>query len=309
LASKRHPGDQLSRNGRVQQFNNRFELLGLGLQVLKKLGAGSTATETARVLGCCKSNVTYWKNKLLDMGALRLQVADVVKIYQLTPFGSKSLTRSEGCCVEPVVLEDHAFKFGVLEGERVRVDWVKLGSPRNWLKLGVRIGGVRVVKTSRSVIIHPGRLRGFDVDELKVDAGRVVERVKMVLEQRFGMVLSDDGVPLHKPIYRFYSEEAKEDVKCGTIITEGVGATDNSPPEREPHEEYSGEERAHARHLLPDSVRRLEMKVDSLTRATEDLVKCSSQVLEFLKQIAGLEANRQNEPLGPDHKRLDFYVR
>jgi len=144
------------------------------------------------------------------MGALRVQSTDVVKYYSLTPYGSKLLTGSEGGVLpEPVVLEDHAVKFEVLGREQVFLDWERLGAPRNWVKLGVRLGDCLVVKTSHSVIIHPGKLRGFDVDELEVDAGRIVERVKAILEGKFGMVLSDQGVPLHKPVYRFYSEEAR----------------------------------------------------------------------------------------------------
>jgi hypothetical protein len=90
------------------------------------------------------------------------------------------------------------------------LNWKRLGRPRNWEKLGVRIGNVRVVRTSKSIIIHPGRLRGFDVDKLLMLSGRIVERVRMVLENRFGLILSDDGVPIHQPITRFYSEEARE---------------------------------------------------------------------------------------------------
>ena len=37
----------------------------------------------------------------------------------------------------------------------------------------------------------------------------------------------------------FYSEEAKKLVKLGTTLVENVGSTDNSPPERVPHEEYT----------------------------------------------------------------------
>ncbi|MEM3578466.1 MAG: hypothetical protein QXX51_08515 [Candidatus Bathyarchaeia archaeon] len=288
----------------VQRFKSGFELLGsTGLKILEKLGAGSIASEVARDLGCCKSNVTYWKNKLLDMGALRLQAVDVVKYYQLTPYGSKILARSEGCGLEPVVLEDYAVKFVVVEPERVRIDWEKLGSPRNWLQLGVRIGGVKVERTSRHVIIHPGRLKGFDVDELEVEAGRIVERVKMVLENRFGMVLSDEGVPLHKPIYRFYSEEAKEDVKNGTCIVEGVGSVDNSPPENVPHEEYKGKDRAKARLLLPDQILRLERKVDMLTENVCKLVDSVSKLSETLGQLAGAE------PTVPNKFEKPYYVR
>ena len=68
----------------------------------------------------------------------------------------------------------HAVKFEVLEWEKVPLDWKRLGRPRNWEKLGVRIGNVRVVWTSKSIIIHPGRLRGFDVDESLMLSGRIV---------------------------------------------------------------------------------------------------------------------------------------
>lgn len=299
-------GSRGLRSKPVQQLNNGVELLGsTGLDVLKKLGAGSTCTETARALGCRKSNVTYWTKKLLAMGALRLQTKDVLKYYSLTPFGSTLLTRSEVTIPgEVVVLEDCAVKFVLLEGERARVDWEKLGEPRNWEKLGVKIGHVRVVKTNRSVIIHPGRLRGFDVDVLEVEAGRVVERVKGVLEGRFGMVLSEEGVPLHKPIYRFYSEEAREDVKYGTAILEGpdgrLSSTDNSPPEHVPHEEYDGKERAIARQRLPDSMKRVEAKVDGLAANLGSLVHEVHDLVEVLRaqagQAPGFESRQDKDP-------------
>lgn len=287
------------RKMRVKQLNTSFELL----EVLKLLGSGNTATATARARGCSKSNITYWKNKLLDMGALRLQTVDVIKIYSLTPYGSKILARSDKASVEPVVLEDYAVKFVVVESERVRVDWVKLGSPRNWQQMGFTIGNVKVEKTSRHVIIHPGRLKGFDVDELEVTAGRIIERTRALLENRFGMVLSDDGVPLRKPIYRFYSEEAKEDVKHGTCIIDGKSSTDNSPPEHIPHEEYNGKERAKARQLLPDSVHRLEMKVDALTQITERLADSIGKLSDTLCKLVQPDVQERPESEVPSYVR------
>lgn len=291
-----------SRDG-VKQLNKRFKLLGSsGLQVLKHLGAGNKASDVAKMVKppCTKANITYWTKKLLKMGALRLQTKDVIKIYSLTPYGSKLLTRSEGSVFEPVCLEDYAVKFDVLEGERRVIVWEKLGDPRNWVKLGVRIGGVRVVRTSGSVIVHPGKLKGFDSHELLMTSGRIVEWVKRILEDKFGMLLSDDGVELHKPTWRYYTEEAKEDVKFGTVITEGVGRTDVSPPERRPHEEYDGEERAHARHLLPDSVKRLEGKVDqvnaNMVKVTETLGALTTnlgRLVDALSPLAGELSSRE----------------
>ncbi len=41
-----------------------------------------------------------------------------------------------------------------------------------------------------------------------------------VLEKRFGMVLSDTGVPLHEPIVRFFTPEAKERIIVSSITKE-----------------------------------------------------------------------------------------
>ncbi len=241
----------------------------------------------ARAVGCSRSNVSYWKDKFLSIGALRLQVRDLVHIYRLTLYGSKILTLSEGYFPEACCLEDHAVKFRVVGWETVPVEWKRLGRPRNWEKLGVRIGNVRVVRTSKSIIVHPGRLRGFDVDELLMLSGRIVERARMVLENRFGMVLSDVGVPLHQPVTRFYSEEARQLVKLGTTVVEDVGSIDASPPEKVAHEEYVGKDLAKARLLMPLNVRRLgqrvsgvEEKVDNLRGEVHELVSVLKEALQ-----------------------------
>jgi len=278
LARKREAAVQ-----RVQRVQDSFLTLAdyaLGLpekakQILKLLGAGNCARDVAEAVPCSEGNVSYWKDKFLNIGALRLVTTDVFKLYELTPYGSKILTTSESMIAPEVCcLEDFAVKFGVVDwGDAGRLDWKKLGRPRNWEKLGVKIGNVRVVRTSRSLIVHPGKLRGFDVDELLMFSGRIVERVKLVLESRFGVVLEEPGVPLHDPITRFYSEEAKELVrKLGTTVVEGVGSIDNSPPERIPHEEYRGRDLGKARLMMPLRLQRLEEKVENLSCNIEKLV-------------------------------------
>lgn len=307
------PSKRGRRVRRVQRVKHGFltlidavPLTKKGQQILKLLGAGNPASVVAKAVGCSRSNVSYWKDKFLSIGALRLQVRDVVHIYRLTRYGSRILTMSEGCFPEVCCLEDNAVKFGVLEWERVPLDWKRLGRPRNWEKLGVRVGNVRVVRTSKSIIIHPGRLRGFDVDELLMLSGRIVERVRMVLENKFGMMLSDVGVPLHQPITRFYSEEAKELArKFGTTIVEHVGSIDESPPEKVAHEEYVGKDLAKARLLMPLNVRRLELRVSSVEEKVDKLSSDVHELVGVLKEAlhgrskAGVPEHVQNrEPLG-----------
>ena len=114
------------------------------------------------------------------------------------------------------------------------------------------------------MIIHPCRLRGFNVDELLMLSGRIIERVRMVLDKRFQLILDDTGSSLHQPITRFYSEEAKELVKFGTTIVENVGSIDNSPPERVPHEEYIGKDLAKTRLLMHLKIALLEQRFDNI---------------------------------------------
>lgn len=281
-----------SRKMRVKELNSFIKLLGpTGLKVLKMFHAGNYASQIARSLGCTRGNITYWKNKLLRLDIIKLQSHDAFKIYSLTPLGLKVLTRSDkdfrvGISGQIIVLEDHAMKFLIVEHEKKRIDWRKLGKPRNWEKLGVKIGGVRVVKTTRHVIIHPGQLRGWDTHDLLVDAGRIVEMVKHVLESKFCMVLSDVTWPVHKPIFRFYHPVAKELVKSGTTIVKGVGSIDESPPERVPHIEFEGEKNARDYLLMPSSVRRLENKVDNIEKSMQQLVDVINQLLSQMVQPA-----------------------
>jgi hypothetical protein len=146
-------------------------------------------------------------------GALRLKQYSKVKYYELTSYGSKLLTGSDGELHLPVVFEDHALKFVALRRERCRVDWIKLGRLGIGEKLGVLIGVFRVelnLGLEPTVVIHPGQVKGFNVDELEMEAARIVERTRIVLEQKFGMQLSESGKPLHNPRWRIYRPECHE---------------------------------------------------------------------------------------------------
>ena len=163
-----------SRRG-VQQFNEKIELLGFsqrGMQILRILGTPDcTASDAAKIVGCSKSLVSHWKDHAIKVGALRLQTDGIVKYYELTSFGLKflassmDLTTGERCVAVGVVhvLEDHAVKFEVLKCEDAsrRIDWRKLGEPRNWVKLGFKLGTVRVVKTSAAYYYSSGEASGF----------------------------------------------------------------------------------------------------------------------------------------------------
>ncbi len=324
----------------VQRFNRSFELLEplpeKAQKILAVLGADGVASEAVRIANCVKSNVTYWKNRLVKAGALRLRLDGIVKYYELTPYGSKLLTGSDGEIRLPVVLEDHALKFLVLRRERCRVDWEKLGEPRNWRKLGVVIGVVRVelnLGLEPTVIIHPGQVKGFNVDELEMEAARIVERTRVILEQKFGMQLSESGTPLHKPRWRIYRPECHEWISAGTVEVEEVGALDHSPTHDRkdplsgrPHLEYSDKRLAARAAEFPvahDSSKRLavsavefplvlanlEAKLDALYGQFERLTAANERLTDMmLGKVADLKEADSVEVV-EGQKKLGDYVR
>lgn len=245
-----------SSNRTVQRFNNSFEHVPIlqdslpqtAIDILSMLGSGGVAGEAMAAAGVVKSAVSYWVKRFIAAGVLILKEAQssetlgkpkkdqhfgpgMPRYYELTPYGSKLLTGSEDRCRLPVVFEDMPVKFSVLQWERFgSIDWEKLGQPRNWVKLGFRVTGVHVVKTSKSIIIHPGPLKGFDVDQLEVDSGRIIERVRFILEVRFEMKFAGDGEFCHGPMWQVFHPDAKVWVKeGGTVRVPGYGALDASP--------------------------------------------------------------------------------
>ncbi len=254
-------------NRPVKRFNGSVELGVLpeplpkrAMDILGVLGAQGVAAQAAIIADVTKSDVSWWVKRFVRAGALVLdesQSAETLgkprkdqkvgpgypKYYSLTAYGSKLLTGSDSRLRLPIVLEDRALLFRVLGRERSRIDWRKLGDVRNWRKLGVSIGSVTVELHDRlgvnhdraNVLIHPGAMKGFNVDELEMDAARVVERVKFILESKFGMRLSEQGEPLRSrdgrsgPRWQVFRPECRQWVEAGTVDVPGVGALDASP--------------------------------------------------------------------------------
>jgi hypothetical protein len=209
----------------------------------------------------------------------------------------------DGFCGEVFVLEDHAVKFEIVEREKVAVDWRKLGQPRNWQKVGIKIGNVRVEKTSRNVIIHPGKLKGFDIDELEVTAGQVVERMRAFLENRFGMVLSEEGIPLHKPIWQVFSPEAEEWAKAGTVKVNGIGQLDKSPPERKAYREYDKKQLAVDAVMAPAILASIEHKVEAIAENVGRLIGTVDKLTNVLGKLVQPESEKRPESEAPSYVR------
>ena len=78
----------------------------------------------------------------------------------------------------------------------------------------------------------------------------------MGLLRDHGLELDPFGVPVHKPVFRFFDMYADLISRFGTFITE-KGPVDRSPPERVPHVEFKGLSTALNYIEMPDRVERV----------------------------------------------------
>ncbi|NLF88070.1 hypothetical protein GX563_04520 [Candidatus Bathyarchaeota archaeon] len=230
------------------------------LKILSVLGADGVAEQAMVAAECVKSNVSYWAKRFVSAGALILRQTQMPNstgpigkapeykpghphYYDLTPYGSKLLTLGDGRLYFPILFEDRPLIFKVKMRESVPIPWKKLGDVRHWRKSGILLAGVRVELHDKlgvnhdeaNVEIHPGHIKGFNVDELMMDSVRIVERVKFILESNYGLVLDEKGeLPKSKtesggPRWRVYVPAAREWVLHGSVDVAGVGAVDASP--------------------------------------------------------------------------------
>lgn len=209
------------------------------LVVLQKLGEGYTQAEIAKMTPFSKQGINYWVKKFLKNRILKLKQDGCPKYYTLTPRGQAILTRSEMPQI-PCQMEDYPMKFRLV-ADWSKIDWVKLGEPKNWVKLGIKIGHVRVEKNlgkQPTVVIHTGQLVGFHPDQCLLEAGTIIADVKAIL-QGYGVMLDAVGLPLRKAIFKFYTREAEllHDT-FGNVSTED-GTLDASPPDEIPHIEHT----------------------------------------------------------------------
>lgn len=250
------------------------------LKILSVLGAKGVAGEACVAAKVVKSTVSRWVRLLKNAGALVLDEEEVPnstgrlgkpqvfkpgtpRYYLLTPYGSKLITWGDGVLHFPILFEDRPQIFKVAKREVKPIPWKRMGNVRNWRKFGVMLAGVTVElhdglgpnRDGANVEIHPGRMKGFNVDELLADSVAVVERVKYMLEATYGIELSMQGeLPKgkggepFKPRFCVYRPEIREWMKAGSMDIPGYAGADASPQPSvhgvrdplsdEPHFEY-----------------------------------------------------------------------
>jgi len=84
-----------------------------------------------------------------------------------------------------------------------------LGKPQNWEKFGIKVGKVRVEKTTKHIIVHTGQIAGVHPNHALIEAGSIIGTVLGVLRTLGVFVESGAGVPLRRPIFKFYTADAE----------------------------------------------------------------------------------------------------
>jgi hypothetical protein len=252
----------------------------VGLTILRLLAESMPQSEIAKKCSFLKTKVNYWAQKFLRNELIRVKIPGKPLIYELTSLGTKILTGSEKRWPPPVIMEDYAKKFRLIK-DFSSINWVKLGEPKNWIKMGIKLGRIRVEKTSKNIIVHTGKLQGFNPSYLLIEAGQIIGQVRNFLE-KMGLELDFVGFPLHKPIFRFYTAESETLNKLGTFYTKD-GSIDGS--DGVPHVEWNLET---AKNYLemPNAIKRIE---GNLERCAKSLLLFSKGMAEHMKLIKILQ--------------------
>jgi hypothetical protein len=105
------------------------------------------------------------------------------------------------------------------------------------------------------------------------------------------MILSEEGVPLHAPVWQVFTPEAEAFEGVGTFkvhMKDGAtGGLDSSPPDRKRHFEYNRKELAVAAVRSPELFVELAHKVDVLVKTVEGLVTLNEKLVGLLSEALG----------------------
>ena len=291
-----------------------------GKRILELLGAGRPPSAVADAVGISRSAISQWIKKLKRLDYLRLLPQSVTgswSFYELTEKGSLFLTGSEESA-SVIVLEDYPVKFDVVSwGRADSLSWEKLGEPRNWVKLGFKVGEVSVVRTSKSVIVHPGRLRGDNSWNLVFVASQECNRVARWLEGQVGMVVRP-GEPLKKACFQVYDQLAEELTRQFSFKNQDGDGADRSPPAKKGHWEL-GPEAANDFVHMGGNLKRLNKHLFQLEGDLENLengllpaldawTKAGEALLRVLNKLGQLEEPDEKREVEPSKDESGRYI-
>jgi len=251
------------------------------LPILRHIKSGEYPAKIARMLGISKQLCHYYVKRLERSGLIRKEVRSSVVFYSLTERVKDVLDRFErglGLADREIRLHNVVFKFAILSGPRVPVDWHKVVAMRNWSQLVGTERQLTVRKNPDSIEIFPDVIYGRDPFELFGIARDEAMRLARYLESKFQMRLSETPAVSRRPHFGVYDRIADmlpyqfSDDVAKIDRSEGAGEIDFYDPED-------------VKNYLLSTSRMMPNKLDQLIKAVEDLTRAGMNAEQRLQRI------------------------
>ena len=271
------------------------------IPIMKRVEVGEYPSKIGRTYGWSKQHVSYYLNKLEKAGLVCRKRRSSAVFFELTLRGQNFLGSCEGVLFGSGVfrLEKVQYRYVILAEGLLPSDFRRI-EMQNWTALLGLEQGVKVRHTSRSWIVHVETLYGRSPGELFTLSKNLADRVAKGLMVKYGCRLAEGEIcrgheiAIDDPVAQLLS-------RYFTVSIPGKARMDHSPGELEGEIDFTQRDMAVEYLLMPERVKKLEGQVQALHVDLEELTGALRKLVDI-----GLS---QNEAVGPDQKRLDFYVR
>jgi len=271
------------------------------IPIMKRVEVGEYPSKIGRTYGWSKQHVSYYLNKLEKAGLVCRKRRSSAVFFELTLRGQNFLGSCEGVLFGSGVfrLEKVQYRYVILAEGLLPSDFRRI-EMQNWTALLGLEQGVKVRHTSRSWIVHVETLYGRSPGELFTLSKNLADRVAKGLMVKYGCRLAEGEIcrgheiAIDDPVAQLLS-------RYFTVSIPGKARMDHSPGELEGEIDFTQRDMAVEYLLMPERVKKLEGQVQALHVDLEELTRALRKLVDI-----GLS---QNEAVGPDQKRLDFYVR
>ena len=296
--------DGRSQNFSVSKSKVKFDFSTVRTRVIpimKRVEVGEYPSKIGRTYGWSKQHVSYYLNKLEKAGLVCRKRRSSAVFFELTLRGQNFLGSCEGVLFGSGVfrLEKVQYRYVILAEGLLPSDFRRI-EMQNWTALLGLEQGVKVRHTSRSWIVHVETLYGRSPGELFTLSKNLADRVAKGLMVKYGCRLAEGEIcrgheiAIDDPVAQLLS-------RYFTVSIPGKARMDHSPGELEGEIDFTQRDMAVEYLLMPERVKKLEGQVQALHVDLEELTGALRKLVDI-----GLS---QNEAVGPDQKRLDFYVR
>ncbi len=264
------------------------------IPILKRVEVGDYPAKIGRVYGWSKQHVSYYLKKLQRADLVRRVKRTNIVFYELTEKGKNFLVSCEGVVFGSGVYRLHRCQVkyrilaeGILPADFRRIEMI------NWTALLGLESGVSVRHTPSSWIVHVETLYGKHPGELFSLAKNLADRVVRSLMQKYGCRLAEGEVV---PGYELAVDDPVAQLLSRYFcVSVGKRKMDHSPGVAEGEVDHLSRDAAVEYLLMPERVKALEGKVDSLIGQLESVAGGVQQLVELFRAPAVPSASQ-----GPD---------